>query len=136
MQVEASFPHFDEDIERRSTFYALSLGVPSRLSSKNAVTQQTSITTGVTCNGGAGVITTVSATTATTATSTFTVTNDCVLSNHKVLLQLISYAGTPLTNGIPILSVGTISNGSFQISISNYGANALSGALVILFVLV
>jgi len=60
------------------------------------VTQTTSITTGVTSNGVAGQITTVSATTASAATSSFTVTNSAVTSSSYVFLQLVSYSGTPI----------------------------------------
>jgi len=100
------------------------------------VTQTTSITTGVTSNGVAGQITTVTATTASAQTSSFTVTNSAVTSSSYVFLQLVSYSGTIYTNGIPLLTVSNITSGSFQINILNAGANALNGSLVITYLVV
>lgn len=100
-----------------------------RVATKTAVTQITSITTGVTAASAAGTITTVSATTASGATSTFTVTCAAALSGSKVFLQLVSYAGTKVTT-IPVLSVSSVSAGSFNVAITNYGSASLDGVIV------
>ena len=105
-------------------------GIPQYTKVAN-VTQITNMTTGVTSNGAAGQITTVSFTTATTATSTFTVTNSSVLATSYVTVAMVSYGGTILTNGIPIITVSSVSAGSFNISVLNAGANALSGVFVL-----
>jgi len=111
-----------------SALLALSSGLS--LTKQANVTQITSIVTGVTSNGCAGQITTVSATTASASTSTFTVTNSSCLTTSYVQLQLVSYAGTYYTNGVPLLTVSAIGSGSFNVTIANAGVNALSGVLV------
>lgn len=104
------------------------------IASKANVTQITSIATAVTVNGVAGTITTFSASAATTATQSFVVNNTTVATTSRIYLQLVSYAGTPLTNGIPLLSVtNPTADGAFTVNIHNYGANALSGVMVINF---
>lgn len=101
------------------------------------VTQATSISTGVTLNAASGVITTVSATTAAQATAAFTVTNSAVASTSVVLLALGAYSGTFGTNGTPLVSVSSVSAGSFQVTIYNaHAANALAGTLKINFAVV
>lgn len=103
---------------------------------KGTVTQATSITTGVTINTPAGVITTVSATTAAGATSTFTVTNAACLATSVVLASW-AYGGTLGTNGVPVVSINSVSAGSFTVNISNVDAtNALSGTLKVYFLIV
>src|SRR5438874_13819648 len=75
------------------------IGKPADLRPNNvyintqAVTQITSITTGVTINGTSGVITTVSAATAVRSKSTFTVTNSRVLAGSAVVACIDNYAG-------------------------------------------
>lgn len=96
------------------------------------VTQATSITTAVTLNYINGVITTVSATTAGAATSTFTVNNSKVLSTSIVNASIIGYSGTFTTNGLPVVAVSAVTNGSFKINIMNcHATNALAGTLKI-----
>lgn len=96
------------------------------------VTQATSITTAVTLNYVNGVITTVSATTAGAATSTFTVNNSKVLSTSIVNASIIGYSGTFTTNGLPVVAVSAVANGSFKINIMNcHATNALAGTLKI-----
>lgn len=108
-----------------------SLTLPS-----STVTQDTSVSTGVTINTASGVITTFSQSAAANTTASFTVTNSAVKSTDKILVSLNSYAGTYGTNGIPVVSVGTVANGSFVIRVSNaHATNALSGAVEISFVI-
>lgn len=99
-----------------------------------AVTQLTSITTGVTANGGSGVITTVSASTAAGATSTFTVTSNGVIAASAVNVTLGAYSGTFGTNGTPIVTCSAVGAGSFAVTIYNaHASNALAGTLKINF---
>lgn len=101
----------------------------------STVTQATSVTTAVTINAVSGVITTFSQSAAADATVSFTVNNSTVESTDKILATITNYAGAYSTNGIPIVSVGTIASGSFVINVSNvHASNALSGALKISFV--
>jgi hypothetical protein len=99
-----------------------------------AVTQLSSITTGVTLNATAGVITTVSATTAGVSKSTFTVTNSGVSAGSTVIAGIQNYAGTYGTNGIPTVTVNNVTDGAFDINIVNAHASAaLAGVLKIGF---
>jgi len=104
---------------------------------KQAVTQGTSITTGVTINGSAGVITTVTATTAAVDTSTFAVTNSVVLPSSVVLATITDYSVDYFTNGNPVIDIDTIAAGSFNINIRNlHATNPLNGVLQISFLVV
>jgi hypothetical protein len=106
------------------------------ISTKSNALQTISITNSVTTSGFSGVITTFTASAATGATQTFVVNNTNVTSTSCVFLQLVSYAGTPVTDGIPLLSVSNTVNGSFSISIINFGASSLNGVLVINYLIV
>lgn len=98
------------------------------------VTQATSITTGVTLSKTAGIITTQSASTAAGAEDEFTVTNTKVGAGSIVLCNMIDYAGTLTTNGIPVVQVTDVSAGSFKVMVHNgHASNALSGVLKIGF---
>lgn len=98
------------------------------------VTQATSITTGVTINSDAGVITTVSATTAALGKSTFTVTNSSVEAGSIVIPAIVNYAGTYTTNGTPVVTVNNITAGAFDVNLLNvHTTNALSGVVKIAF---
>lgn len=99
---------------------------------QGTITQITSITTGVTLNASSGVITTVSSTIAASGTATFTVTNSCITTASVITLQM-QYTGTLVTNGIPIVFIGTVSAGSFTITIVNIGTNALNNTMKIHF---
>jgi hypothetical protein len=109
-----------------------------RINQKANYAQGTNITTAVTITNAESAfqITTQAASAATTATQSFTVNNASVLASSYIFCQLESYSGTPLTNGIPIISINTIAGGSFVVSIHNYGANALSGTFVLKFLVV
>lgn len=107
------------------------------LVTKANVTQGTSITTGVTANGSAGIITTVSASLAADATAEFTLTNSAIAATSVVLVSIADYAGTYGTNGIPMVAVDTIAAGSCKINLSNvHGTNALSGVVKITYLVV
>lgn len=99
---------------------------------KAAVTQLTSITTGVTLNAGAGVITTVSSTLAADTTASFTVTNSAVSSSSLVLANIVNYSGS---QGSPDVRVQNVTNGAFTVAVRNVDdTDALNGILKIAFV--
>lgn len=100
------------------------------------VTQITSITTGVTINKPAGVITTVSSTLAALAVASFTVSNTTVTTSSIVIASICGYSGTFLTNGFPILSISNVTTNAFTVNIFNggNGVAALSGVINISFV--
>ncbi len=99
-----------------------------------AVTQGTSVSTGVTLNASSGVITTFTQSAVAGATSTFTVTNSFCLSTSVVLVSVGNYAGTYGTNGFPLVTVSAVANGSFNITVVNAApTNALAGVLKINF---
>jgi len=103
--------------------------------STGAVTQATSITTGVTLNKPSGVITTVSSTLAGGSSTSFTVTNSYVTSSATAIVATITgYSGTLSTNGLPLLLNVTPGSGSFVVNLLNaHATNALSGTLKISF---
>lgn len=99
----------------------------------NHVTQITSISTDVTANFHAGVITTVSATTTYPNVDEFKVINSYVSTDSVILISLQSYSNSA-TAGIPTIFTGSIANGSFHILIRNGdAANPLNAPLVISF---
>lgn len=97
-----------------------------------AVTQITSITTGVTLSKVAGVITTVASTLAAGLEAEFTVTNTNVAVTDVIALST-TYAG----GGTPMLGVKGVAAGSFVIVITNLHATvALDAVLVINFAII
>lgn len=99
-----------------------------------AVTQGTSTSTAVTANGDSGLITCFTSTQATLTTVTFTVNNAAVDADSAIWVGICNYSGTYVTNGIPIVSVNNCVAGvSFDIKITNAGANAFAGILKIGF---
>ena len=98
-----------------------------------SVTQLTSITTAVTLNSYNGIITTVSSTLAANAKTSFTVLNDKVTANSKVLLT-VQYGGAAA--GIPSLILGTVQAGSFGVTIGNGGNAALNNVVRIHFMVI
>ena len=92
------------------------------------VTQTTGITSPVTIDSYAGVITTVSATTAAGSNVAFTVNNSKVTTASKILLS-VQHPGA----GVPVLVIDTLANGSFAIRIYNVGAAAFNNVLKINF---
>lgn len=100
------------------------------------VTQITSITTGVTLSQPAGIITTVTATTAALSTSTFTVTNSFVTDTSNIQCTITDYSGTIVTDGIPLIVAAETKSGAFDIILYNaHATNALNGTLDIAFVI-
>ena len=101
---------------------------------KGTITQITSLVTPVTVNAGAGVITTVSATTLAVTSERFTVTNSEVIATSVVSLTLTDYSGTYVTDGIPVITVDNVGAGTFDVVVTNAHATlALAGVLQISF---
>ena len=105
---------------------------------KAAVTQGTNIATAVTIDAPSGVITTQTSTLGAGQAQSFTVNNSTVTSTSTVLVTVTSYSGTFFTNGVPIVQVRSVTNGSFVIAIANVdardpGATALNGVFKIAF---
>jgi len=107
-------------VSHLSTFGEMSL-------TKATAGQATSITSGVTINAPAGVITTVSTSLATNANISFTVGNSFVKADSVVLCNISNYSGT---TGAPFSRVNGVTKGSFIITIRNvHDLEALNGAL-------
>lgn len=95
---------------------------------KGTVNQETAITTGVTINKPSGVITTVSSTLAAGSNASFTVTNSFCKSTSTILLT----PDDSLTAGLAKLNVQTLTDGTFDINITNiHGANAFNNKVKI-----
>jgi hypothetical protein len=97
-----------------------------------AVTQNTNKTTAVTLNKISGRITMANSALAAGAEVSFTVNNSLVTATDVpvVAIQSVGTAGSYLA------SVGSVSNGSFTITISNASAGSLSQALVLNYVII
>ena len=80
------------------------------------VTQLTNITTPVTVNALNGIITTVSSTLGTGTTVSFVVNNSDVKATSKIIVSA-DYISSG--NGIPVVRVSDIVNGSFRLVLSN-----------------
>lgn len=94
---------------------------------KSSVTQETSITTGVTLNTQSGAITTRSAATGAQSAQSFTVSNSSINADSIVLSNIIGYNGS---TGLPHVYVDDITSGSFKIVIQNNSTSAaLNGSL-------
>jgi len=98
------------------------------LLSRGTVTQATSITTAVTLNNRAGVVTTVSSTLAANAEAEFTVNNTVVEAGSVIMLTGL-YDG----DGHVSLNVKSVSAGSFVVVVSNSGGAALNSTVGVQF---
>jgi hypothetical protein len=97
---------------------------------RGTVTQATSITTAVTLNAPAGVITTVSTTVAAGSNASFTVNNNFSKADSVILLTVDDSA----TAGLAKVNVQTVANGSFVINITNiHSANAFNEVIKVHF---
>jgi len=98
---------------------------------QTAVTQASSITTGVTCNAYSGVITTVSQTVAAGAEAEFTVTNANVAATDVVVACIKTHTSA----GSFIVDVTAVAAGSFKLHLTNLHASAAgNNVLVINFI--
>jgi hypothetical protein len=85
-----------------------------------AVTQATSISTGVTLNAYSGVITTVSQTVAAGAEAEFTVTNSKVAATDVVVACIKTHTSA----GTFIVATSAVAAGSFKLRLTNLDAAA------------
>lgn len=97
-----------------------------------SVTQATSKSTAVTCNGMTGAITMNNASLAATTSVAFTVTNSSVLANDVIIVNLKSGNSA---NSYTVM-VDAAAAGSFNISLRNYTAGALGEAVVVSFAVI
>jgi hypothetical protein len=98
---------------------------------QTAVTQATSITTGVTCSAYSGVITTVSQTVAAGAEAEFTVTNTNVAATDVVVACIKTHTSA----GDFIVGVSAVAAGSFKLRLTNlHASTAGNNVLVINFI--
>lgn len=97
-------------------------------------TQTTSITSNVTLNGTAGIITTVSTTLGAEMATAFSLFNSSITTTSVVYANIVAYSGTFGTNGLPGVAVDAIGAGGCTIRIYNsHSVNALNGTLGIGF---
>lgn len=95
---------------------------------QTAVTQITTISTGVTCSAYSGVITTVSQTVAAGAEAQFTVTNTKVAATDIVDVCIKTHTSA----GTFVAAVTAVAAGSFQITLSNLHASAAGDNVLVL----
>lgn len=96
-----------------------------------AVTQATSITTGVTCNAYSGVITTVSQTVAAGGEAEFTVTNSKVAATDVVVACIKTHTSA----GSFIVAASAVAAGSFKLQLTNlHASTAGNNTLAINFI--
>jgi hypothetical protein len=113
-----------------TTGYRNGDGVPV-VQGQTAVTQATSITTGVTCNAYSGVITTVSQTVAAGAEADFVVTNSKVAATDIVVACIKTHTSA----GTFAVVVSAVAAGQFTLRLTNLDASAAgNNVLVINFV--
>ncbi len=99
-----------------------------------AVSQATDRTTGVTCTGVSGAITTQATSLAAGAEVTFTVTDTSVAVGDAVI---VSVRSGPTTTGGTQAYVSTVAAGSFKITLTNNdGSTADTGAAILNFAVV
>ena len=98
---------------------------------QTAVTQASSITTGVTCSAYSGVITTVSQTVAAGDEAEFTVTNTLVEATDVVVACIKTHTSA----GSFIVATSAVAAGSFKLHLTNlHASTAGNNVLVINFI--
>jgi hypothetical protein len=110
-----------------TTGYRNADGVPV-VQGQTAVTQITSISTGVTCSAYSGVITTVSQTVAAGSNAEFTVTNTKVAATDNVVVNIKTHTSA----GSFIAAVSAVAAGSFKIRLCNLHASAAGDNVLVL----
>jgi hypothetical protein len=111
-----------------STVYRRQADAAVVVSGQTAVTQATSITTGVTCNALSGVITTVSQTVAAGAEADFVVTNSTVAATDVITVNIKTHTSA----GTFAASVAAVAAGSFTIRLTNLHATAAGDNVLVL----
>ncbi len=99
---------------------------------QTAVTQATSITTGVTCNALSGVITTVSQTVAAGAEADIVVTNSKVAATDVVVACIKTHTSA----GTFVVSVAAVAAGQFTLRLTNLHASAAGDNVLVINFLV
>ena len=108
--------------------------IGKRKSPPPSVTQITDATTAVVLNGSFGVIVGITQTLAADAMISFTLTNSYIQAGSVVLVNVVGYSGTYNgTAGFPVVSVGTVANGSCLIQLFNPDAASLVGIVTFAF---
>ena len=104
------------------------------INTKGTVTQDTSITTGVTLDAPAGAITTVSTTLAAGASAggVFTLTNSYITSSSIILTNCLQGATGSSVNAL----VSNIGNGTCDILLTNVGGTTTGAATITIHFLV
>lgn len=102
------------------------------VSGQVAVTQITSITTGVTCNSLTGVITTVSQTVAAGAEADFVVTNSQVEATDVVVACIKTHTSA----GTFAVTVSAVAAGQFSLRLTNLDAAAAGNNVLVINFLV
>ena len=99
-----------------------------KTSTVGAVTQQTSLTTDVTMNAAAGVVTLFTDAIGTSTGKIFSINNSFVTDDSVVMVTLLTadVSGTNLEGGI-YTSLLSVSSGSIQVALVNDGAERPSG---------
>lgn len=110
-----------------ATFDNLTVGSLSA-SSGGAVTQLTSLSTGVTLNGIAGTITLHTAAVSANTNIQFTVTNSAVNTDSVVFISK-EYESSVAANNAIAVSIAAVNEGNFVVNLTN-NTNAESGAIV------
>ena len=95
---------------------------------QTAVTQASSITTGVTCDAYSGVITTVSQTVAAGAEAEFTVTNAKVAATDVIVACIKTHTSA----GSFIVAVSAVAAGSFKLHLTNLHASTAGNNLLVI----
>lgn len=113
---------------------AVNVEGPLTITDGGVVTQETGITTGVELNTSAGQITTVAAPSiAAGAEATFRVTNSKVAVTDVIIVNVVNQ----FTDGLVAAFVSDIGAGTFDITLTNLAAAAVSaGTAVISFVVI
>lgn len=106
-------------------------GVPV-VGGQAAVTQATSITTGVTLNAYSGAVTTVSQTVAAGAEAEFTVTNSKVAATDVVVACIKTHTSA----GTFAADVSAVAAGSFKLRLTNLHASAAGDNVLVINFLV
>jgi hypothetical protein len=97
---------------------------------QSAVTQATSISTGVTLNAYSGAITTVSQTVAGGAEASFTLTNNKIAATDVVVACIKTHTSA----GLFFVACTAVAAGSCQLTLTNLSSSAGDNVLVINFV--
>jgi len=89
-------------------------------------------------NSSCGTITTQNASAAPNGgTNSFDVLSTNISSSNLVFLQLVSYSGSTPTSITPLLSVGSITDTKFTVTITNYDAfEVVNGIFVISYLII